>query len=292
MNLPQADFEGKFKNDNNVNFAKLDNDIFKSVDIDIAHLFPFYDEDHSFIGNIYVFSKSNSDSSLTDYFKNYRNTHTINKDILRLTHEINNPLGIILNYLQLIKSENSFDHVKENTSNIEREVKRIRRIINDIYSTNKYSEEKENNIKLETIVQEISKLLKPSLDRYKIDLQLNINKDAYININSDLIKQVVLNLMLNAIEAMPNGGNLQIINQYKSIANKQYSVIEFKDSGIGIKESNIHHVFDPFYSTKNIQDHKGLGLSLSQDIIKSNGGYIEIKSTYKKGSIFTIFLPE
>jgi two-component system NtrC family sensor kinase len=104
---------------------------------------------------------------------------------------------------------------------------------------------------------------------------------------ADQIKQVFLNLLLNAIDAMPGGGQLQVSTAYTS---QPAGVrIEFTDSGAGIAPDVLPQIFEPFYSTK--PEGTGLGLSISYSIVERHGGYIEVGSWVGEGSTFTVWLP-
>jgi len=103
--------------------------------------------------------------------------------------------------------------------------------------------------------------------------------------NEDQFKQVILNLILNAQEAMPGGGSLVVgVRQHDSEI-----YVSFTDTGMGIPEGNMAKIFDPFFSTKI--DGTGLGLAVSYGIVEGHGGRIEVKSDVNRGSTFTVILP-
>lgn len=113
------------------------------------------------------------------------------------------------------------------------------------------------------------------------------NNLPQIQIDPDKIKQVFLNLMLNAAEAMPDGGSLAIISKLSE--NQKNIEIEFTDTGLGISKENINKLFDPFFTTK--AGGTGLGLAVSYGIIEQHKGKIEVKSQEGRGSTFIIKLP-
>jgi two-component system sporulation sensor kinase A len=103
----------------------------------------------------------------------------------------------------------------------------------------------------------------------------------------DRIQQVFLNLVLNALDAMPDGGHLQVT---ATRTEEPLGVrISFRDGGMGISEDSLPHVFEPFYSTK--RDGLGLGLFISQDIVQQHGGRMDVRSTVGEGTEFNIWLP-
>jgi two-component system NtrC family sensor kinase len=101
------------------------------------------------------------------------------------------------------------------------------------------------------------------------------------------LQQVFLNIMLNAYQAMPNGGQLRIASRADG---KEVQVI-FADTGSGISQENLKRIFDPFFTTKEVGEGTGLGLSISYGIIEQHGGTIEVESEPGTGSTFTVKLP-
>jgi two-component system, NtrC family, sensor kinase len=102
------------------------------------------------------------------------------------------------------------------------------------------------------------------------------------------LQQAFVNILLNAIQAMPDGG---IITIRADQGPHGYLQIDIADTGIGIKPEALEHIFDPFYTTKQSSQGTGLGLSIVYNIIRTHGGYVEVKSKVDKGTTFSIFLP-
>lgn len=107
----------------------------------------------------------------------------------------------------------------------------------------------------------------------------------------DQLRQVFLNLMLNACDAMPNGGQLHIATEIScnNDSGSQYVVISVRDTGVGISPEHMPHLFEPFYTTK--PQGTGLGLAISAHIVTQHGGHIQVESTPGVGSTFTVLLP-
>jgi two-component system NtrC family sensor kinase len=108
-----------------------------------------------------------------------------------------------------------------------------------------------------------------------------------VMVDADQIQQVFINFILNASEAMPNGG--QLVIESRLTAAKEFIEIKFTDSGCGISDKDKRRIFDPFFTTK--QQGTGLGLSISHGIVERHGGKIILDSELGKGTTFTIFLP-
>ncbi len=108
-----------------------------------------------------------------------------------------------------------------------------------------------------------------------------------LNAAENQLKQVFLNLVINAVEAMPNGGELRITTQLSE--DGEWLSVAFQDQGVGLSKRAIIHLFEPFYTTKSTGT--GLGLSISYGIVEQHGGTIEVKSVQGQGSCFTVKLP-
>ena len=148
----------------------------------------------------------------------------------------------------------------------------------------------------------ISKLIKSTatfaVSGSNVRCKFSISKDIWL-INADLgqLSQVINNIILNAVHAMPDGGSIDIIacnchsnTQEKFlIQNKKYIMISFEDQGIGISETNIGKIFDPYFSTK--QKGSGLGLATSHSIVHNHKGFMTVKSKLEKGTTIKIYLP-
>jgi len=107
--------------------------------------------------------------------------------------------------------------------------------------------------------------------------------------DTDQIKQVFVNIILNAAEAMPQGGTLTIETETDS--DSRFLKVNFTDTGSGIPEENLSKIFDPFFTTKRSGKGTGLGLSVSYGIIQRHNGFLEVKSQIGRGSTFTVKLP-
>jgi len=123
-----------------------------------------------------------------------------------------------------------------------------------------------------------------------IKMAINLNSELpNIEGDSDKLQQVFVNMIINAIQAMPDGGELTIATLFAKDDN--FVEIEISDTGCGILEENIKKLFDPFFSTKETGEGTGLGLSVSLGIVERHGGAIDVRSKIGDGSTFTIKLP-
>ena len=117
-----------------------------------------------------------------------------------------------------------------------------------------------------------------------------MEEEICVPLEPDLLKQVILNLVLNGIEAMPDGGTLSISQGCLTLDGVRYATLTVNDTGIGIPPENLQRVFEPFFTTKPDEEARGLGLSLSQDIVSRAGGFIEVQSA-PGGTSFTVHIP-
>lgn len=208
-----------------------------------------------------------------------------------VAHEINNPLAIMKNYIYLIRKK----RMKEDDPNqqtlaiIDGEIDRISRIITqftDFYRGSQLQLELEEVDILDPL-KEVIELYRVKLKENDILLEERLTDSGKVLANRDKLKQVFLNLVKNAEEAMPDDGKI-IIETSREDGRIYVSVT---DTGMGIKAEDIGRVFDPFFTTKGVKGF-GLGLSVTYGIIKNFGGDIEVQSEAGKGTTFKVMLPD
>lgn len=208
-----------------------------------------------------------------------------------VAHEINNPLGSVLLYADILHKETPAEdrQQKEDLQMIIREATRCKTIVNDLLNFSRQNEilaqETDVNDLLQELAEEMSKqeLLK------EIQIVLELAPDLE-RIHADPLQlhQVFVNLMNNASEAMPDGGRLTL--RTRNGPSPGLITIEVQDTGIGISEENMKKVFTPFFTTKPIGKGTGLGLAIIYGIIKMHRGQISVQSKVGKGTMFSIIL--
>ena len=131
---------------------------------------------------------------------------------------------------------------------------------------------------------EVISLLKLKLNE-RISLSVTAEEDLRIPIDPDRLKQVILNIVLNGVEAMPGGGSLSIRQGCVARDGLGYATLEVHDTGIGIPPENLDRIFEPFFTTKSDSETRGLGLSLSRDLLSQVGGFIEVQSAAGRNDV-------
>jgi two-component system NtrC family sensor kinase len=145
-------------------------------------------------------------------------------------------------------------------------------------------------VKLVEVVDKTTRLIRNELDLHNIKLVKEVKTDLIVaRLDRGGLQQVLLNLFMNSIQAMENGGELRVIVSRTDTSHE--ARIDVIDNGCGIPPENIDQIFDPFFTTKKEGVGTGLGLSVSYNIIKKNGGRLEVKSRPGEGTCFSIFLP-
>lgn len=208
-----------------------------------------------------------------------------------IAHELRNPLNIIETARYSIEASSTplSPDISQKLSVIKSNVKRASGIIDNLLQFSRNSNLAKEQIDLSSLIKSTVSLLYKEMGRLNIQALLAINDPPRVYLNLDSLKQVFLNIIQNAIHAMPNGGQLRI--KTSTTVDKKWVIVEFKDNGDGISEENLTHIFTPFFTTKAPNEGTGLGLYLSYTLLKREGGDIEVESTLKEGSTFRVRLP-
>ncbi len=211
----------------------------------------------------------------------------VGKLAARVAHEVNNPLAIIKTAIRIVRNQQADEPIKENLQEIEEEIGRIARIVRELLDVSRPSPTQEV-VQVNRIVQGLEGLLAQSLREHEIMLSVVLDSTLpSVRISADQLKQVILNIVRNAEDAMPGGGSLSIhtTRQDRSVE------IRIADTGCGIAEEHLRHVFDPFFTTKAKEQGMGIGLWVSYGVIQTANGTIAVDSELGKGSTFRVTLP-
>jgi signal transduction histidine kinase len=170
---------------------------------------------------------------------------------------------------------------------VEEEIQRINEIVDQFLRFAKPALPFFEKTEVLSIFEEILQLLRPQIERQQIAVQKEFQALPLVLMDREQVKQALLNLFLNAIQAMPQGGQLTLSGRNSD--DGQWIELSVQDTGAGISEEDMKKLFDPFFSTK--EGGMGLGLSIPQRIIDQHHGKIEVESTLGEGTLFKVWLP-
>ncbi len=210
-----------------------------------------------------------------------------------ISHEIDNPVGIILGYAEYIKSELGEDSpILDEIESIIHESKRCRRLTGGLLNFARSSPSFMQLLDLNDIAKEtVSAVSMQSM--FKL---INIKEDydhdlPVIMIDRDKMKQVLVNLFINASQSIRGDGEIIVSTRYINDRDNKYISLSIKDTGVGIPKENLHKIFDPFFTTKSSGKGTGLGLSICDKLIEEQNGKMDVRSKVNEGTTFTITLP-
>jgi len=208
--------------------------------------------------------------------------------IAGIAHEIRNPLTSIKTYIELIPKKYENPEFRQKISeDVPREIERLNSIISSLLDYSRPSIPNKEPVDVKKTVKEIVAFFCNHLKEKDISLELDLDDDLYIFVDKQQFTQIMINFLLNSVEAMDNIDNPRILITNKVDNSKAYIIIV--DNGCGIPQENISMIFEPFFTTKT--KGTGLGLSISYQFIKENGGEINIQSTLDKGTRIEIVFP-
>jgi len=202
-----------------------------------------------------------------------------------VAHEINNPLGNISLYAQMLLKKTEDDSARNKLNIINDEAIRAAHIVKSLLDFARPSEPIMSPTDINGEISKILSLLGHELKYIKVNTILP--QLPLINCDPGQISQVIMNILTNSIQAITENGNITIETK---VENNNVEIF-ITDNGCGIPEENLNRIFDPFFTTKKPGEGTGLGLSLSYGIIKSHNGSIDVKSEVGKGTTFIIKLP-
>ncbi len=205
-----------------------------------------------------------------------------------MAHEINNPLGSILSHVQYLTAVEKDTDKLDSLTWIESETGRIAHIVQRLLNFAKSYDGGEESCSLNSVVSEINELLKLELSRKNITITSDLESELpSLALSEGRLKQVILNLLINSIQAVKTDGKISIS------ARNQSDFIEFiiEDNGAGISKEDINYIFDPFFTTKKSESGTGLGLSICYSIITRAGGDIQVQSTPERGTTMNVLIP-
>ena len=211
-----------------------------------------------------------------------------------VAHEINNPIGVILGYADVLANDPNLDpSVREDVATIEEEARQCKRIVEDLLNLSRPMTTAEDLLDVADSLRQAAARVSNLEGGARIQVQCDVgDRPIHVRGDADKLRQVLDNLVRNAVDAMPECGTLRIRGQVRPEASPDEAdqvVVEVRDSGPGMTEEQCQRAFDPFFSTKS--SGTGLGLSIVYSIVQAHRGHISLRSAEGQGATFTIVLP-
>jgi len=213
-----------------------------------------------------------------------------------IAHEIGNPLSAILGYTDMLRRGIGREDEAEYFRRIEAEIQRINRIVRGLLDYARPGEFKLEEVNVNEIVRDSLDLVSAQKGFERIKISLHLDNLPIVKADPHQLQQVLINLFINASDAMPEGGTLTVQSVVGSRGGvtpplQEWVEISVADTGMGMNDDEIKMVFDPFFTTKEPGKGTGLGLAICRRIVESFSGRIEVTSQKEKGSTFKILLP-
>jgi two-component system, NtrC family, sensor kinase len=212
-----------------------------------------------------------------------------------VAHEIGNPLTSVLGHTEILYKRLKRKKLKDGeilldlVDRTRKETERINRIIKDLLQFSKPPSSHRDDVDVNRVVQDSMNVVRVQERFHSITVDLSLAEGLpLVQGNSDQLQQVLFNILINAADAMPQGGSISV----RTEKDKLWVIIAIKDTGMGIAPENLGKIYDPFFTTKSPDKGTGLGLSISLKIIDELGGRIKVQSQKGKGAEFIVFLKE
>jgi signal transduction histidine kinase len=223
---------------------------------------------------------------------------SLGKLVASCVHEINNPIQGLLTFSHLMKhlleqdrpGPDDIQKMRKFAGLMANELERCGNIISGLLSFSRESPMAYRNINLNEVISSVVELTRHKMELLDISLRIDLCPEFLcINGDTNRLQQCFLNLVFNAIEAMPLGGHLEIVSSL--MADKQEACVKIGDTGPGIPEAHLNHIFDPFFTTKEMGEGTGMGLSIVYGVLKQHGGEIKVETEIGKGTAFILCFP-
>jgi len=215
---------------------------------------------------------------------------TVGKLASKVAHELNNPIDGILRYINLtlrIMERENLEKPKEYLSQCRQGLMRMVRIVSELLEFSRRTYTPFEVARIEQIIEDAIKTMCPRVEASNVRILRNYAADIP-QVRGGNLFQVFCNLIKNAMEAMPDGGELSILTRLSA---DDTVVVEFRDTGVGFAPENAEAIFEPFFTTKDKGKGTGLGLAVCKDIVERHGGRITAENPPGGESIFTVYLP-
>jgi PAS domain S-box-containing protein len=239
-------------------------------------------------------------AKLEDQLRQTQQLETVGVLVAGVTHDLNNLLNIIQGYASVLGPEATRDEVRESIDAITETTKRGVALVQQLLALSRRKEPRKEAVDVNACIQRLGNLVKETFPK-NIETVLDLDsRISRISADSNQITQVLLNLCVNARDAMPHGGRLLLktsvvagaaLDAYGDANAKTYVCIEITDTGSGMDEKLQSRIFEPFFTTKEVGKGTGLGLSVVKEIMKNHHGLIRVDSEALRGTTFRLYFP-
>jgi len=252
--------------------------------------YPFKDEDYKFLGTIVLVEDISKDRYFEDYFVRTEKISSVAELAAGVAHEINNPIGICLNYIELLNRKVTDKGNREKITKVESELHRIAEVIESLLSFSRIKKVTRQRVYLNKLIDEVVILMEHMLNNKSIDLKVqHFPSEIYVLGDENHLKQVLINLIKNSIESILQAGHISIETE---MCKADHTVeVRIIDDGDGIPDEMKSRIFDPFVSTKLSKQNTGLGLSICQHIMEAHDGLIECREAEYTTMVLRFPLP-
>lgn len=250
---------------------------------------PLFSKDMQEIGRLIIFDDITDRSELERRLVQADKLSSIGLLAAGVAHEVNTPLAVISTYAQMLAKQVSGDDQKAKLlDKIAKQTFRASEIVNSLLNFSKSSPGEFADVEVNQVIEETVSLVRHQLDKNRIDVKLQLEPSLpCVKGNAGKLQQVFLNLVINARDAMEDGGRLSI----RTWSDGACARIDVSDTGHGISSDNLSRIYDPFFTTKTAKKGTGLGLSVTYGIVQEHGGSIEVQSQSGAGTRFHLEFP-
>ncbi len=280
------DFEKVFNEGKSFRNKELEIDVQDRKITFLYHIYPLIESNSEIKGSIISIRDISADKELAGELKRQDRLNSFGLMAAGFAHEIRNPLTTIKTFTDIMPRRIEDERFKEKFLEIvPKEINRMNNLIQDMLEFSRIRVPKVTKMRLRNLVQESSQLLEDAFLGKEIEIFNEIPAELAAYGDEERIKQVLINLIMNSIEAMGENGTIIINGEIDS----EMAVVRISDDGVGMSEEVMEHIFDPFYSAK--AKGTGLGLFVSYQIVKECNGEIHYESEYGKGTVAVLSLP-
>ncbi len=250
------------------------------------------DESGEITGIVAVIRDITEIKNLNEEMARHKRLVALGKLSAGIAHEIRNPLSSIRGLAQFVyNSFSKADERKEDLNTIIQEVDRLNKLVVQVLDFAKLKKPNLTRFSLNDLIRKIAELFKIEIKDKQIKFNLELSPDiSQIQADEDQVRQILMNVIINAIQAIPKKGEIKIETEKAPLKGEPAIKLIIEDSGIGITEKDFNQIFDPFFSTK--EKGSGLGLSIVYKLVEAHQGEIKVESKEGEGTKFIILLPQ